>query len=57
MNNKIHWFWKGHYESHGGNNNNNKKKQQQKKTKKNSRVEKNYSPGIGKAKLLMARLN
>ena len=34
-----------------------KKKQQKKKTKKNSRVEKNYSPGIGKAKLLMARLN
>ena len=32
-------------------------KNKHKKTKKNSRVEKNYWPGIGKAKLLMARLN
>lgn len=34
-----------------------KNKQKNEKTKKNSRVEKNYWPGIGKAKLLMARLN
>ena len=34
-----------------------KKQTKKQKTKKNSRVEKNYSPGIGKAKLLMARLN
>ena len=34
-----------------------KNKQKNKKTKNNSRVEKNYWPGIGKAKLLMARLN
>ena len=33
------------------------KQKKNKKTKKNSRVEKNYWPGIGKAKLLMARLN